>query len=107
VSVGWKETCPVNERVRFVSAWEAEWNECEGRVNMAALCRAFGVSRGAGYKWLGRFDAEGAVGLEDKGALVRRRFPTWGARKLLAWRAESERGWRSAAARGPGAVRSV
>ena len=37
--MGWKETCPMKERVRFVSAWEEEWDECEGRVNMAALCR--------------------------------------------------------------------
>jgi hypothetical protein len=63
-SVGWKETCPVKEQVRFVSAWEEEWDECEGRVNMAALRRAFGVSRGTGYKGIKRY-VDGGRRIDD------------------------------------------
>ena len=39
----WKETSQVKERSKFVLEWERSWDEGEGRVNMAALCRAFGV----------------------------------------------------------------
>ena len=103
--MGWKETCPVKERVRFVSAWEEEWEECEGRGNMAALCRAFGVSRVTGYKWIKRY-VDGGRRIDDlqdrsrrPGAsptatsaewvelvlAARRRHPRWGSRKLYAW----------------------
>jgi hypothetical protein len=70
---------------------------------MSELCECYRISRKTGYKWLERFDAEGAVGLEEKSraphscphrmtdgvreALLaaRQRHPTWGPRKLLAW----------------------
>jgi putative transposase len=86
----------MDERIRFVV--EARL----GQLNFAELCRLFGVSRKTGYKWLGRYDAEGAVGLRARSsaphtspqqieldvasALVslRRTHPTWGPRKLLA-----------------------
>ena len=42
----WKETCPVNEKMKFVVAYQ------EGNESMAALCRHFGISRKTGYKWL-------------------------------------------------------
>jgi transposase InsO family protein len=34
--------------------------------SMAELCRKFGISRKTGYKWLGRWQAEGPRGLEDR-----------------------------------------
>jgi len=43
--------CPgtMKERTKFVLEWERRWNEAEGgRVNMAKLCRMFGVSRNDG-----------------------------------------------------------
>lgn len=69
-------------------------------VGMAALCGRFGISRTAGYKWLGRFRAEGAGGLSDRSRrprtspsrtdaetearilAVRRAHPAWGGRKI-------------------------
>lgn len=93
----WARTAPVQERIRFVKDYDA------GLYTMSELCKRFGVSRKTGYKWLQRFQLEGASGLEDRlrapracphrmpervaRAIVeaRRRHPTWGPRKLLAW----------------------
>lgn len=95
--MSWKETCPMNERVRFIGEVLAE------QRSMSELCRLYGVSRKTGYKWLARFEAAGASGLEERShaplhqalavdaALVQRllqarcQHPSWGPRKLLAW----------------------
>ena len=70
---------------------------------MTELCARYGVSRNTGYKWLGRYDAQGPAGLGDRshapwqcphkiGADVARAIcaartahPSWGPRKLLDW----------------------
>jgi hypothetical protein len=41
--MGWKETCAVEERMRFMVAVE------KGEESFAAICRQFGVSRRIGY----------------------------------------------------------
>src|ERR1700761_4685046 len=56
----WKETWAMEERMRFVLAMRED-----GSV-MAQVCRAFGISRETGYKWLARYEAEGVAGLEDR-----------------------------------------
>jgi len=48
--VPWKETCPMKQRRDFVLERRS------GTMSMAALCRAFGISRQTGYKWLARFN---------------------------------------------------
>ena len=71
-----------------------------GEESMAELCRAYGVSRKTGYKWLARYRAEGPVGLADRSRAprhhpnainktieeailaLRAQQPTWGERKL-------------------------
>ena len=35
-------------------------------TEISALCRRFGISRKTAYKWLGRYQREGAVGLADR-----------------------------------------
>ena len=93
----WRETSAMEERIGFVK------DHRSGVFEMRELCSRYGVSRKTGYKWLHRFEAEGAAGLVDRsraphhcehrmseavrGALVdvRRRHPSWGPRKLLAW----------------------
>ncbi len=50
----WKETCAVEERLRFVLAIEA------GEETFAALWRRLGVSRRVGYKWYARYRLGGA-----------------------------------------------
>jgi len=95
--MGWKETCAVEERMRFVLAVR------EHEESFAAICRRFGVSRRVGYKWLERFEAEGAIGLLDRSRAplhhpqmiadriakrcleVRRAHPTWGPLKVRAY----------------------
>lgn len=103
--MAWKESCRVTERARFVLEWEREKQEAGGRVNMAALCRAFGIERQTGYKWLRRYVEAGRSirALEDQSrrpkssptktpekveaAIIRgrRMRPRWGARKLRDW----------------------
>jgi putative transposase len=93
----WKETCAMEERMRFVDA------VVENSETFAAVCRRFGVSRKTGYKWLARYQAEGIDGLKDQSRAplhhaqamtariaelclaVRRAHPTWGPIKVKAW----------------------
>jgi len=90
----WKETCAMNERMKFVALVQ------EGDETMAALCRRFGISRKTGYNMMARFAAEGIDGLADRSHAahhhphavsetvenliidLRRLRPTWGPRKL-------------------------
>lgn len=69
-------------------------------VNRRELCRRFGISPSVGYKWLGRYLAEGREGLADRSRrprespcrtpaeveaqvlAVRARHPCWGGRKI-------------------------
>jgi transposase InsO family protein len=69
-------------------------------VSLSALCRRYGISRTAGYKWLARYAAEGAEGLAERSRrprhsprqtttemaqrilALRKAHPAWGARKL-------------------------
>ena len=59
--MGWTETCAVEERMRFVVAAQKQ------EESFAAVCRRFGVSRRVGYKWLARFEEEGAGVRELRG----------------------------------------
>jgi putative transposase len=106
----WRETCVMDERLRFVLAVAA------GEEAVAALCRRFGVSRRIGYKWLGRYREAGVAGLEDRSRAplshpqavaaaiaerclaVRRAHPTWGPLKVRAWleRQQPQVGWPAA-----------
>jgi hypothetical protein len=65
--MGWRETCSVEERMQFVLAAR------RGEESIAALCRRFEVSRRIGYKWLARFEEEGAAGLFDRSRAPRER----------------------------------
>ena len=100
--MGWKETCRMRERMRFVMSCEA------GEGSFSALCRGYGVSRKTGYKWLERYRASGSVGLVDlsraphshpngtaeplceRVIAVRRAHPRWGSKKIRAWLEERE-----------------
>ena len=93
----WRATSPMEERIRFVK------DEATGLYTMSKLCERYGISRKTGYKWLSRFEVEGAAGLVDRSRAphrceqrmseavretlleVRRKHPSWGPRKLLAW----------------------
>src|SRR3989304_180334 len=71
----WKESRVVNERAKFCLEWHERWDKAKGgRVDLAELCRVFGISRQTGYKWLRRFREAGhdVRGLADRS----RRPPT-------------------------------
>lgn len=108
--MGWQETRVQDERTRFVLEVEA------GERPLAALCRAYSISRKTGYKWLARFEQGGVAALADRSRAPRRhpnavaeqveqavlalraRKPYWGERKLRAWleRERPEQDWPAA-----------
>jgi transposase InsO family protein len=90
----WRLLSVPDQRLEFVRLAES------GSVSFAELCRRFGIKRDTGYKWLARYEVEGAAGLVDRSrrprtspyrtdeaieALVcdvRRSHPAWGGRKI-------------------------
>jgi len=106
----WKETCAMDEKLRFVAAWEG------GEYTVRELCEGFGVSRKTGYKWLARYEREGLDGLKERSrarhtqaealseAMVQEllsakwRRPRWGPKKIRDWLVGSrpEEGWPAA-----------
>src|SRR5580704_14772876 len=92
--MGWKETCVMEERFKFIQEYQNEED------SFAELCRRYGVSRKTGYKWVERYGAEGIDGLRDQSRAadyhpnevlkevgdevlkMRRRHPHWGPAKL-------------------------
>lgn len=87
----WEHRTVEDQREEFVLA-------AQGCSNFSALCRAFGISRKSGYKWLRRFEAGEALAdrsrrpkqvgsrrpeaVERKILALRAKQPGWGARKL-------------------------
>lgn len=73
-----------------------------GGLSFQRLCDRFGISRSCGYKWLGRWRAEGEAGLQERSRRphlsprlsapgvaaavlqLRRSHPCWGGRKIAA-----------------------
>jgi len=94
--MGWKVADAVSERVRFISAW------LDGDESVTGLAARFGVSRKTAYKWIGRYKADGPAGLAERSSAplrqaaltptkivaqivrLRRKYPSWGPRKLRA-----------------------
>jgi putative transposase len=92
----WREISPMDQRIEFVREYVS------GLWTMTELAAQYGITRKTGYKWLERYETDGASGLADRSrrphtspqttdadliaALVaqRRRHPRWGAKKLLA-----------------------
>jgi putative transposase len=92
----WHEIHVMDERMSFIVDWQRdEWS-------VAALCRRYGVSRKTGYKWIGRFEADGLDGLKDRSSAAhhhpnevdaptaeavvafRAAHPSWGPKKIKA-----------------------
>lgn len=109
----WSESVEMS-RVKFIADLESCLYE------MTELCEKHGISRKTGYKWAKRFCQEGVAGLQDRSRTpkhspgqtapivaerlfeLRRRHPTWGPRKLLAWleKHEPEQVWPRASTMG-------
>jgi putative transposase len=91
----WKETCAMDERIRFIGDW------LSGIYSKTVLCEMYGISRPTGDKWIGRFAREGADGLKERsrapythpGAVsgvvwemiieTKLRYQDWGPKKVL------------------------
>lgn len=91
----WQETLLMDQRVQFIADYQREV------FDLADLARRYGISRKTAYKWIDRYEADGPPGLLDRSrrpaccphatptpiseALLelRRRHPTWGAKKLV------------------------
>lgn len=98
--MAWNEVDVQEQRIRFAVLAE------RGEHTMAELCREFGISRQAGYKWRQRYREEGVAGLaersrrprgspektpepiEQRVVEQREKRPDWGARKLQVKLAE-------------------
>lgn len=92
----WRELKPMEQRLEFIREYES------GLFTMTELVAHYGVSRKTAYKWLDRYERDGAPGLADQSrrprhspqataedlvemiVALRRRHPHWGAKKLLA-----------------------
>jgi transposase InsO family protein len=86
----------MHQRTLFIA------DHLRGMRSVSELCAEYGISRKTGYKWIDRFIRRGPAGLEDRSRrprtapnltpaaitdallALRRRHPTWGAKKLLA-----------------------
>jgi hypothetical protein len=98
----WRKTNPVSERAKFVLERERQWRAGHGRVEVAELCRRYGVRRQTGYVWIRRYQDAGldvcalaersrwprrnpratTLAVEDAIVAMRKRYPTWGPQKL-------------------------
>src|SRR5882724_4435217 len=94
--MSWKKISQMVRRLRFVKL------VFQSQQGLSQLCRKFGFSRSAGYKWKRRYEQEGLGGLRDRGRRphhsprqisaewlrrirkLRRRHRRWGSRKLWA-----------------------
>ncbi len=91
----WSQTSPMDQRTQFIADFLRE------SLTVTELCDLYGVSRKTGYKWIDRYLRHGPAGLMEHSRRpvrssnataeeivqafleVRRRHPSWGAKKLL------------------------
>jgi len=102
----WSQTTAMHQKTLFIA------DHLRSVHSVSQLCAEYGISRKTGYKWIERFIRGGPAGLEERSrrprcapnamdpqvrtALLelRRRHPTWGAKKLLAALKRRHPGWR-------------
>jgi transposase InsO family protein len=86
----WRELSIMDQREEFVRLALAR------EANRSELCRRFGISRETGYKWLGRYRAEGLAGLADRSRRPQAspsRTPLAVEAEVLRIRAENNNAW--------------
>ena len=93
----WSQTSPMDQKIKFMADY------LRLNLSMSELCQLYNVSRKTGYKWVDRYLRVGPAGLEDRSRKplhavnatapevieaileTRRRHPSWGGKKLLAF----------------------
>ena len=106
-----RNSCPGTRCYRWTKKRDFLPMFAPGLDSVAGLCRRHGISRKTGYKWIHRYEEAGPAGLADRScrpktaseltaphvveALLetRKRHPTWGAKKLLAYMARKHTEW--------------
>ena len=103
----WNQVTPMDQRTQFIA------DVLRHTLSISELCSRYNISRKTGYKWIQRYQSDGAAGLcersrqahgcphrtaEDVVAAIikaRQRHPHWGAKKLLKIlsRQEPRRDW--------------
>jgi putative transposase len=101
----WSQTTSMDQKTQFIA------DHLRGLFSFTELCAHYAVSRETGYRLVRRYVEHGPIGLEERSrrphnspnqvaqevvdALieVRRRHPTWGAKKLLALVGKRHRNW--------------
>jgi len=92
----WRERSPMDERVQFISDYRRQL------FTMTNLCDRYGVSRKTGYALIARYERDGIGGLVPRSSrphaspqatpwaiehaivAMRKQFPTWGGKKIIA-----------------------
>lgn len=96
--MAWKETEPMKEKIKFISAY---FNNEESTFQ--DLCNRFNISRKTGYKYVKRYADMGIDGLKEQSRAphvqanrmpehieesilnVKYHHPTWGSKKIRSW----------------------
>ena len=91
----WSETTPMDQKTQFIADY------LRGELGMTELCELYGIARKTGYKFVERYLRAGPEALEERSRKplnhpnqtpehivqaileMRRRHPSWGAKKLL------------------------
>lgn len=99
--MSWKEQTTMSQRQAFVQEALKE------NANIRALCREYGITPRTGYKWIRRYEQQGAAGLHERSRRpkhsphksdprmeeavlkVRNTHPAWGGRKIR-WKLAQE-----------------
>jgi putative transposase len=92
----WNETTPMDQKMQFIADY------LRAELSMTELCALYGIARKTGHKFVDRYLKDGPEGLEERSRRpenypnqtpepvvqaileLRRRHPSWGAKKLLA-----------------------
>jgi transposase InsO family protein len=95
----------MDERVQFISDYTRQL------FTMTELCDRYGISRKTGYAVIGRYEADGVAGLSPRSSRpgrspqataepvvdaivrMRKRYPTWGGKKIVAVLQERHPAW--------------
>jgi len=101
----WSQTSPMDQRTQFIADY------LRASLSTTDLCALYGVSRKTGYKWIERYLRDGPAGLDERSCKpraspnqtdqeivtaileIRRRHPSWGAKKLLVLLHKGHRHW--------------
>lgn len=98
----WLETEPMNEKIKFISAYLDAKNE----LTFKELCQNFNISCKTGYKYVNRFKMEGVDGLKERSRAplcntnkmptfieknileLKHKHSNWGSKKISNWLAQ-------------------